>query len=680
MTALSATSSRFAAASVMPSPSASAIGLGADSADSAAAAHPASHPAPALGDVCAFARAAADESVARLAALARIPSSSAQFERRAACARAARLVRAWALAAGAVDPELVSIGYQELASGERHDLPPVLLAEFGQHNPAKCTVLVYANYDIRDIPTDMVVPPGKQAPRAGDAAASHHHPQQRNDQSNTQPGPGMTDPASGRTANGLARVASRGIADGTSQLPDSEDTKLSGAVKSSPLVGVSKAGSNAKGASAQAKNSKDMLEDDAAAEIAFVEAKGALHGTGVSTVKGPLVAWLSAVEAYHKTGAELPVNLKLMVEGMKMSSSECLADLVKRESGRGGFLRDIDYVVTIDGSWPTSSRPSLTAGTRGLASFEIQVTGGSKSLDSGEFGGCIAEPMTDLIQLLAEVTKLGHGRIGVDGCGPESMPATPPEEISRLSAVKTDIATLKKAAGDAPALVGGNDKLAVLLNRSRMPAISIHGIEGAYDGPGVNTVIPGAVSGKFTIRLGPGQEAEKVTKLVTDALEARFKSLNSPNDIRVSGVSFNSWEADTSSLLYMAATSAAFKVHGVTPDLVRSGSSLLAIDCFMEIMKRPSLVFPIGGLSVPSASSSGLSNVVSDDDPIMREHFVSGIVMLVTLLDEIARMDLPTHAGQARARKHSTFSIGKDVARISAGPLSRIRDIWNGLA
>lgn len=40
------------------------------------------------------------------------------------------------------------------------------------------------------------------------------------------------------------------------------------------------------------------------------------------------------------------------------------------------------------------------------------------------------------------------------------------------------------------------------MGRMREPALSIHGIEGAFHGVGAKTVIPAKVGGKFSIRYG----------------------------------------------------------------------------------------------------------------------------------------------------------------------------------
>ena len=44
------------------------------------------------------------------------------------------------------------------------------------------------------------------------------------------------------------------------------------------------------------------------------------------------------------------------------------------------------------------------------------------------------------------------------------------------------------------------EKADILMSRWRMPALSIHGIEGAFSEPGSKTVIPSKVIGKFSIR------------------------------------------------------------------------------------------------------------------------------------------------------------------------------------
>ncbi|KAJ7482464.1 hypothetical protein FB451DRAFT_1393808 [Mycena latifolia] len=46
-------------------------------------------------------------------------------------------------------------------------------------------------------------------------------------------------------------------------------------------------------------------------------------------------------------------------------------------------------------------------------------------------------------------------------------------------------------------------RVQVLMGRMRLPSFSLHGIEGAFAGPGAKTVIPAEVGGKFSIRFSP---------------------------------------------------------------------------------------------------------------------------------------------------------------------------------
>ena len=76
------------------------------------------------------------------------------------------------------------------------------------------------------------------------------------------------------------------------------------------------------------------------------------------------------------------------------------------------------------------------------------------------------------------------------------------------------------------------DKVKILMNRWRFPSLSIHGVEGAFSGPGAKTVIPSKVTGKFSIRLVPDMEPEDVDKCVKDYLEKMWAQRGSPNKFK----------------------------------------------------------------------------------------------------------------------------------------------------
>lgn len=378
-----------------------------------------------------------------------------------------------------------------------------------------------------------------------------------------------------------------------------------------------------------------------------------LYGRGATDDKGPILAWLWAVDVYRRLDRTLPVNLKLCLEGMEESRSECLSDLLQREARRGGFLADVDYIVVTDNYCLSGSKPCLTYGLRGLASFELDVFAGTQTLHSGVYGGCIAEPMTDLVQLLASVSASGHDDIAVPDCGRSSAEPLTEQEEALYRGITFDLGEFQKEAGGVSALMGGGSVKEVLMNRWRYPSLSIHGIE-PYTGPGLKTVIPGAVSGKFSIRLVPGQDPEKVENSVRATLEARFKELKSPNRLTITSSSSRAWLTNPKGTLFQAGASALLKVHGVRPDLTREGGTIPVVGMLQEAIEAEIMLLPLG------SSDDGAH---SENEKMGKAQYLNGIPVLCTLLEEIAT---------AHARRD-------DVPK-SRGALSRIRDIWYGLS
>lgn len=389
----------------------------------------------------------------------------------------------------------------------------------------------------------------------------------------------------------------------------------------------------------------------------LTEMDGMMYGRGTTDDKGPLLAWLWAVEIYRELEMELPINLKLCFEGMEESNSECLEDLLDREAKRGGFLSDVDYVVVTDNYWVTTEKPCLTYGLRGLATFQCEVKAGTQTLHSGVYGGCIAEPMTDVIQLLASVSQAGHGDIEIPGCGRESSDPVTEEEDELYHGITFDTEKFRKEAGEVPSLLGQSAK-DVLMNRWRYPSLSIHGIEGGYSASGFKTSIAGSAIGKFSIRLVPGQDPEGVEQAVTAQLQKRFAELESPNQLTVTSSSSKAWLADPKCPLYQAGASALLKVYGVRPDLTREGGSIPVAGLLDEKLGVETMLLPLG------QSDDGAH---SENEKLSRKNYLHGVQVLFVLIGEVARVHV----------EREDMPNGRPKKR---GALGRLKDIWYGLS
>ncbi|KAM9307990.1 cytosolic non-specific dipeptidase-like [Gastrophryne carolinensis] len=317
------------------------------------------------------------------------------------------------------------------------------------------------------------------------------------------------------------------------------------------------------------------------------EEQGNLYGRGTSDDKGQVLALLHAIESVVKIG--LPVNVKLLLEGMEEVGSPGLEKLV--EDKKDTFFADVDYIVVTDTPW-LSNKPGITYGARGNCYFTLEVEGARRDLHSGGFGGTVHEAMNDLIYLLGQLADV-NGRILVPGAYDDVLPLTD-QEKELYKKLEFNLGEMKADAGVKQFLHGTKEEL--LMYRWRYPSLSIHGIEGAFCGSGTKTVIPAKVIGKFSMRQVPNMNPAVIEKQVTDYLEKLFLERKSPNKIKLTMViGAKPWLANMSDPQFLAAQKAIKRVFNVDADMIRAGGTIPIAKHFEEVLGKPVMLFGIGG-------------------------------------------------------------------------------------
>lgn len=76
-----------------------------------------------------------------------------------------------------------------------------------------------------------------------------------------------------------------------------------------------------------------------------------LYGRGSTDDKGPALSWLWVIQAHQQLNVDLPVNVKLMFEGMEESGSVGMFDAIQILSKEGQFLSDVDFFCISDSYW-----------------------------------------------------------------------------------------------------------------------------------------------------------------------------------------------------------------------------------------------------------------------------------------------------------------------------------------
>ncbi|XP_019400531.1 PREDICTED: beta-Ala-His dipeptidase isoform X2 [Crocodylus porosus] len=355
----------------------------------------------------------------------------------------------------------------------------------------------------------------------------------------------------------------------------------------------------------------------------LTEIDGNLYGRGATDNKGPVLAWINAVETFRALKLDMPVNFKFIIEGMEEAGSLGLDKVVKEKQH---FFSDVDYIVISDNLWLSKMKPALTYGTRGNACFFVEVECGKKDLHSGTFGGIIHEPMTDLVALLDSLVNMS-GHILIPGIYDDVATLTE-EEKKLYESIEFDLEEHKTNAGVKKFLYDTKEE--ILLHLWHYPCVSIHGIEGAFYEPGIKTVIPAKVIGKFSIRQVPHMALATVEKQVTQYLEEVFSKRNSPNKLKVSmPMGAMPWVADINSPMYVAARTAIITVFGEEPDMIRDGSTIPIANMFQNETRKSVMMLPIG------AADDGEH---SQNEKISRYNYIQGTKLFAAFFLEISKL------------------------------------------
>ena len=234
---------------------------------------------------------------------------------------------------------------------------------------------------------------------------------------------------------------------------------------------------------------------------------GHIWARGADDDKGQAMIQVKAFEYVVKNGL-LKHNVKFIFEGEEEIGSPSLNTFIKEHKE----LLKADVILVSDTSMLGADLPSLTTGLRGLAYWEIEVTGPNRDLHSGHFGGAVANPINTLCSMLAQViSEDGHITIPHFYDDVEEVPAAEREMIAQIP---FDEKKYMEAIGVKA--LKGEKGYSTLERNSCRPSFDICGIWGGYTGEGSKTVLPSKAYAKVSCRLVPHQNHTVISQLFVD--------------------------------------------------------------------------------------------------------------------------------------------------------------------
>ncbi len=310
---------------------------------------------------------------------------------------------------------------------------------------------------------------------------------------------------------------------------------------------------------------------------------GKIWARGADDDKGQAFMHAKAFEYMVQSGS-LPCNVKFMIEGEEEIGSPSLGKWCADHKD----MLNADIILVSDTGMIAEDTPSITTGLRGLAYWQVEVTGPNRDLHSGIFGGAVANPVNVLSKMISGMID-DKGVIQIPGFY-EDVIEVSEEERAMLAKAPFNLGEYKKALDVKE--VAGEEGFSTMERTGIRPSFDICGIWGGYTGEGAKTVLPSKAYAKISTRLVPNQDHKKIEV----QFKEYFESI-APASVKCE-VSYlhggYGYVCPIDLPAYKAAEKAFEDVYGKTPVPVRSGGSIPIISTFEEVLGIKSVLMGFG--------------------------------------------------------------------------------------
>lgn len=345
-----------------------------------------------------------------------------------------------------------------------------------------------------------------------------------------------------------------------------------------------------------------------------------LYARGASDDKGQAFAIIAALESYLKTSRQLPVNVKILLEGEEEITSPNLVPYIQAHTNE----LKADAILIADQDMIDPQHPVIMWGLRGLVYAEIAVTGPARDLHSGTFGGSVDNPFNVLVRLLAKLQDGETRRILIPNFY-DNVEELNEEERALISQAPINDEIGLYLTG-APVL-GGEADYPLAERVSVRPTLDVHGIVGGFTGAGSKTVIPNKATAKISMRLVPNQAPAEVFEALTSYLH----SICPPTvtlDVRDIGQAFPV-KVDYKHPAIQAAAIAYEKGFGHKPVYLCGGGSLPIVHDMIRMLNAPVVMI---GFGLPDDRTH------SPNEKIHLPNFYHGIETVIHYLDLFSKI------------------------------------------
>ncbi|HZL29085.1 MAG TPA: dipeptidase [Acidobacteriaceae bacterium] len=312
---------------------------------------------------------------------------------------------------------------------------------------------------------------------------------------------------------------------------------------------------------------------------------GNIYARGAVDDKGQMWMHVKALESALANGGQLPVNIRVIVEGEEEVGGEGIAAFVREQ----GDQLKADAALVSDTEMFAPELPTLCVGLRGMIYTELEARGAMVDLHSGMYGGAAPNPFVALAQVIAQM-KRTDGRIAIPGFY-DDIEEPSKAELEAWRSLPFDEEHYRKTEVGSTELTG-EMMFSVLERTWSRPTMDVHGMPGGFTGAGAKTVIPAKATAKISFRLVPNMKPEKafaqykafVESICPAGITLEVRLIHQGEPIVVS----------TDNAYVRAASAAMKEVFGKETVFVRGGGSIPIVGDFVRELGIPTVMMGFG--------------------------------------------------------------------------------------
>ena len=349
---------------------------------------------------------------------------------------------------------------------------------------------------------------------------------------------------------------------------------------------------------------------------------GRLYGRGTADDKAGCMTHIAAVASYLKSGRELPVNVRFVIEGEEEIGSENLGKFLQKFK----HMLPADFIVLSDTANFDTGIPALTYQLRGICTIDLTVQTISQPVHSGMWGGPVPDPVQVMCRLIASLQGK-KGEIDVPGLY-RQVAKTRKTQLARIRKLPFNEPKFKREGRMLNGVkLAGERGFSVYEQLWTRPSLTVIAFDARPIKGSSNQIID-HLTARLSLRTVPNMDAKAAGNAVIKKLTAK-----PPYGAKVTARIVGStpwWTTDPEGPAFEAARRALKAGYGRETAMIGAGGSIGFVGPFAELLGgAPCLLM---GVEDP------LCNAHSENESLHLGDWVKSMKSAIHMYDELSRV------------------------------------------